>query len=229
MKSEERREWVEGLNTQSHRLSSLAMIAMTHRLIEPGRLALVSSFGAEAAVLLHLVTQVDPDLPVLFIDTDLLFAETLRYQQQVSTLLGLTNIQVIRANTQQHARIDPLDQLHPSDPDACCHLRKTSPLDHALRRFDGWISGRKRFQGNSRANVAWFEVEPDRDKIKINPLANWDWRDVGQYLTKNNLPRHPLVGMGYPSIGCLPCIRRDGRSHPIGAMAQTDQRRMRPS
>ena len=154
MQPEERRKWVADLNKQSHRLSSLAMIAMTHRLIKPGRLALVSSFGAEAVVLLHLVAQVDADLPVLFIDTDLLFTETLRYQQQVSALLGLTNVQIIRAKADQHTRIDPLGQLHQSDPDACCHLCKTAPLKHALRRFDGWISGRKRFQGSSRATIA---------------------------------------------------------------------------
>ena len=205
MQPEERKAWVAQLNGQSHSLSSLAMIAMTHRLIEPGRLALVSSFGAEAIVLLHLVAQVDHNLPVLFIDTDLLFAETLRYQQQVSTFLGLTNVQVIHTNTQQHARMDPLDKLHLSDPNACCHLRKTAPLNHALRRFDGWISGRKRFQGSSRANVAGFEVDPDRDKIKINPLAQWSQPDIDLYLKENNLPRHPLVQKGYPSIGCLPC------------------------
>ena len=104
MQPDERRKWVADLNKQGHRLSSLAMIAMTHRLIKPGRLALVSSFGAESVVLLHLVAQVDADLPVLFIDTDLLFAETLRYQQQVSSLLGLTNVQVIRANTRISTR-----------------------------------------------------------------------------------------------------------------------------
>ena len=205
MQPEERRKWVADLNKQSHRLNSLAIIAMTHRLIKPGRLALVSSFGAEAVVLLHLVAQVDADLPVLFIDTDLLFTETLRYQQQVSALLGLTNVQIIRAKADQHTRIDPLGQLHQSDPDAFCYLHKTTPLNHALRRFDGWISGRKRFQGSSRATVAWFEMDPDRDKIKINPLAQWSRNDVDQYLTKNKLPRHPLVNMGYPSIGCLPC------------------------
>ena len=167
MQPEERRKWVADLNKQSHRLNSLAIIAMTHRLIKPGRLALVSSFGAEAVVLLHLVAQVDADLPVLFIDTDLLFTETLRYQQQVSALLGLTNVQIIRAKADQHTRIDPMGQLHQSDPDACCYLRKTAPLNHALRRFDGWISGRKRFRGSSRATFAWFEMDPDRDKIKI--------------------------------------------------------------
>ena len=181
------------------------MLAMTHRLIEPGRLALVSSFGAEAVVLLHLVAQVDPDLPVLFIDTRLLFVGTLQYQNDISKLLGLTNVQIIRVDAQQIASSDPFDRLHLSNPNACCSLRKTDPLSRALQPYDGWISGRKQFQGNRRAGVAHFELNSDGDKVKINPLAHWTAHDNAQYLQKNNLPHHPLVAMGYPSIGCLPC------------------------
>ena len=205
MPHKDRTAWVEDLNQNSDRLSTFEMLAMTHRLIEPGRLALVSSFGAEAVVLLHLVAQVDPDLPVLFIDTRLLFVETLQYQNDISKLLGLTNVQVIRVDAQQIARSDPFDRLHLSNPNACCSLRKTDPLNRALQPYDGWISGRKQFQGNRRAGVAHFELDSDGDKVKINPLAHWTAHDIAQYLQKNNLPHHPLVAMGYPSIGCLPC------------------------
>ena len=184
MPHKDRTAWVEDLNQNSDRLSTFEMLAMTHRLIEPGRLALVSSFGAEAVVLLHLVAQVDPDLPVLFIDTRLLFVETLQYQNDISKLLGLTNVQVIRADAQQIARSDPFDRLHLSNPNACCSLRKTDPLNRALQPYDGWISGRKQFQGNSRAGVAHFELDSDGDKVKINPLAHWTAHDIAQYLQK---------------------------------------------
>ena len=166
MPHKDRTAWVEDLNQNSDRLSTFEMLAMTHRLIEPGRLALVSSFGAEAVVLLHLVAQVDPDLPVLFIDTRLLFVETLQYQNDISKLLGLTNVQAIRADAQQIARSDSFDRLHLSNPNTCCSLRKTDPLNRALQPYGGWISGRKQFQGNRRAGVAHFELNSDGDKGK---------------------------------------------------------------
>ena len=171
------------------------------------RLALVSSFGAESVALLHLASRVKKDLPVLFIDTEMLFAETLEYQRTVAQRLGLTRITVIRA--EDAATQDPDGTLHRRDPDACCALRKTAPLQAALRDVDGWITGRKRFQSGQRASLPHFEAEvrgdgtPDR--IKVNPLAFWSAEDVAEYIAENNLPRHPLVARGYPSIGCAPC------------------------
>ena len=115
-------------------------------------LALVSSFGAESVALLHLASMVKRDLPVLFIDTEMLFAETLVYQQELSERLGLRNVQTIRA--QDVAEKDPDGTLHLRDPDACCAFRKTVPLQHALEGFDGWITGRKRFQSGTRASLS---------------------------------------------------------------------------
>ena len=164
-------------------------------------LALVSSFGAESVALLHLTAMVSPEVPVLFIDTGMLFTETLVYQQEVAERLGLRNLHVLRA--QDIADKDPDGMLHRSDPDACCALRKTAPLSQALAHHGGWITGRKRFQSGSRAALAFFEV--DGNLIKVNPLANWSARDVIDYMDENRLPRHPLVARGYPSIGCAPC------------------------
>ncbi|QFT60196.1 Phosphoadenosine phosphosulfate reductase [Sulfitobacter sp. THAF37] len=170
-------------------------------------LALVSSFGAESVVLLHLASMVNRDLPILFIDTELLFTETLVYQQEVTERLGLRNVTILRSGNIRAA--DPDNTLHQRDTDACCNLRKTVPLQTALRGFDGWISGRKRFQSGTRAALEHFELEqrgpglPER--IKVNPLAYWDPADVRTYMTENRLPRHPLVAQGYPSIGCAPC------------------------
>ncbi len=171
------------------------------------KLALVSSFGAESVALLHLASRVRKDLPILFIDTEMLFSETLAYQRDVAVKLGLTKIKVIRAtDIYKH---DPNGTLHQSDPDACCALRKSAPLAAALSGFDGWITGRKRFQSGTRAQLPHFETEDHQDnmstRIKVNPLAFWAASDVQDYIEENNLPRHPLVARGYPSIGCAPC------------------------
>ncbi len=174
-------------------------------LAEVGKVALVSSFGAESVVLLHMAAVIDRATPVLFIDTEMLFTETLVYQTEVSERLGLTNVRIIRATPGDIARTDPDGTLHRHDPDACCALRKTRPLLRALAGFDGWITGRKRFQSGTRATLDFFEVEEGTGRLKINPLAHWAPEDVQTYIEENRLPRHPLVSRGYPSIGCAPC------------------------
>ena len=172
-----------------------------------GRVAMVSSFGAESVVLLHMLSTINRDAPIIFIDTEMLFPETLEYQQQVAEKLGLTNVEVIRASKAQIAASDPYGRLHMANPDACCALRKTEPLEAALGPYDAWITGRKRFQSGTRAELELFEVEDDR-RIKINPLARWRKEDLRDYIENNNLPRHPLVAQGYPSIGCAPCTSK---------------------
>ncbi len=172
-----------------------------------GRVALVSSFGAESVVLLHMVSVIDRTTPVLFIDTRMLFEQTLSYQAEVAAALGLTDVRTIRARPETLAAHDPDGVLHQSDTDACCALRKVEPLERALAHFDAWITGRKRFQGGRRAVLDFFENEQDR-RIKVNPLAHWRPEDVQDYMVNNRLPRHPLVARGYPSIGCAPCTSR---------------------
>lgn len=180
-----------------------ATAVLTHALRDLGHVALVSSFGAESVALLHMTALIDRTAPVLFIDTDMLFTETLVYQQEVAERLGLNNIQVVRASASAVKSQDPEGILHRSEPDACCDLRKTRPLQSALEGFDGWITGRKRFQSGRRASLEHFEK--DGGGIKINPLAHWRAEDVADYIAENRLPRHPLVARGYPSIGCAPC------------------------
>ncbi|MDO5706886.1 MAG: phosphoadenylyl-sulfate reductase, partial [Paracoccus sp. (in: a-proteobacteria)] len=157
-----------------------------------GRVTLVSSFGAESVVLLHMVSITAPGLPVLFIDTQMLFPETLDYQAEVATKLGLTNVQVVRATDAEIARDDPDNSLHRFSTDACCDLRKTMPLERELSKFDAWITGRKRFQGGERTELEFFEPEPPT-RLRINPLAHWRSEDVQDYMIENRLPRHPLV------------------------------------
>lgn len=175
---------------------------------EAGRIAMVSSFGAESVALLHLVAMVDRKVPVLFIDTRLLFAETLAYQQEVAERLRLENVQVLRTDEETLQKRDPYGALRMGDTDACCALRKTLPLEQALAGYDGWITGRKRYQSGTRAALEFFELEEATGRIKVNPLAHWGPEDVRAYMDENRLPRHPLVAKGYPSIGCAPCTSK---------------------
>lgn len=190
-----------------------------------GRMAMVSSFGAESVVLLHLVALADRTTPVLFIDTRLLFAETLVYQQDVAEQLRLTDIRVIRADEAILDARDPYGALKFSDKDACCALRKTDPLNQALRPFDGWITGRKRFQNSSRARLEFFEYDAVMDRVKVNPLAHYAPKDLAVYMEENRLPRHPLVAKGYPSIGCMPCTTQvsDGEDTRAGRWRDNDK------
>ena len=169
-----------------------------------GRVTMVSSFGSESVVLLHMVSVVAPGTPVLFIDTQMLFPETLEYQAEVAEKLKLTDIRVIRATEREVALNDPDGTLHQFNTDACCDFRKTIPLELELSKFDAWITGRKRFQGGQRTELEFFEAEPP-SRLRINPLAHWRSQDVQDYMAENNLPRHPLVAKGYASIGCAPC------------------------
>ena len=198
---------VAALNARYRHHSAISVLQHALTDSDTGSVAMVSSFGAEAVVLLHMVALVDRATPVLFIDTEMLFPETLDYQREVAGHLGLRDCRVIRASRTALAAHDPEGQLHKENPDACCDLRKTRPLQHALAPFDAWITGRKRYQAGSRAALEFFEAE-GTDRIKINPLAHWRAEDVRDYMVENRLPRHPLVAQGYPSIGCAPCTSR---------------------
>ena len=195
---------VASLNARYRHHSAISVVEKALSDPEAGNVALVSSFGAESVVLLHMVSLVAPGTPVLFIDTLMLFQETLDYQREVSLRLGLTNVQTIRAADSALALDDPDGTLHQFNTDACCQLRKIVPLENALAGYDGWITGRKRFQAGTRAQLDFFEVETPT-RMKINPLAWWGREDVEEYMIQNRLPRHPLVAKGYPSIGCAPC------------------------
>jgi phosphoadenosine phosphosulfate reductase len=167
------------------------------------KIALVSSFGAESAVLLHMAAEVDKTLPVIFIDTRVLFRETLAYRDELVSLLGLRNVVTVYPRPELVEKEDPEDFLWAENPDRCCEIRKVLPLAEALRGYEAWISGRKRFQAQSRSNLALFESEGGR--IKINPLAHWTAHSILSYHEAHSLPRHPLVAKNYLSIGCIPC------------------------
>jgi len=168
-----------------------------------GRIAMVSSFGADAAVLLHMLSVTDPTVPVIMLDTAFLFPETLQYQQDLTRHLGLTDVRVIQPDES-----DDADRtLHKRDTTACCQLRKVRPLERAMQGVDAQITGRKRFQTKARRGMQTFEDNAN-GRVVVSPLTHWTSKNVASYFETHDLPRHPLVGRGYPSIGCAPCTKR---------------------
>ena len=186
--------------------STEALLRDLLRRVFPGRIALVSSFGAESAVLLHLVAGIDRAAPVVFVDSGKLFPETLAYRDALVTRLGLTAVRSVGPAAGLIAAADPAGTLWQSDPDVCCWHRKVEPLDEALAGFAAWITGRKRFQGGLRGGLPVVEREPD-GRVKVNPLATWSAADIAAYRAAHDLPAHPLEAQGFRSIGCLPCTR----------------------
>jgi phosphoadenosine phosphosulfate reductase len=157
-------------------------------------------------VLLHLVAAIDRSVPVIFLDTGRLFVETLRYRTQLVERLGLADVRTVQPDPERVLAKDPHRALWMTNPDLCCHIRKTEPLERAIAGFDAWLTGRKRFQNAVRSTLPLFEAEGAR--MKVNPLATWSSSDLKAYMARHDLPPHPLVAEGYPSIGCVPCTSR---------------------
>lgn len=189
-----------------------------------GKLAMVSSFGAESAVLLHMAAQIDKDIAVLFLDTGMLFGQTLDYRKNLANELGLTGVRDLRPSYADLATQDPSANLWKTDTDACCNIRKVLPLDRALEGYEAWITGRKRFHGGDRMRLPVVERSSD-GKIKFNPLATMSREALDAYAKDNKLPAHPLVSQGFPSIGCWPCTQpvEDGQDVRAGRWAGQDK------
>jgi len=182
------------------------VIASALRTVGRERLALVSSFGTESAALLKVMADVDPAIPVIFLDTGWLFEETLAYRDTLIEMLGLRDVRSIKPAEETLRREDPDRELWFSDPDACCRIRKVEPLQRALAPFSAWINGRKRFQGGLRADIP--VVEDDGIRLKFNPFANVSREAIEAIYAQAKLPPHPLVKSGYLSVGCMPCTTR---------------------
>ena len=200
---------LEELESRYGRLEGASLL---HGLLGPDgplrhRTALVSSFGAESVVLLHMAAEIDRALPVIFLDTGRHFPETLAYRDELVDRLGLTDLRSAYPDRMALRQHDRAGRLYATDPDSCCDIRKTEPLAEALEGFDAWITGRKRFQGGLRADLDPLELEPGTGRIKINPLASWAEDRLEAYRLAHDLPAHPLVAKGYRSIGCATCTR----------------------
>lgn len=189
----------------------------------PERLTYVSSFGAESIAMLALIADVDPSLPIQFLDTGMHFPQTLDYRDEVIERLGLTGVVTSGPNETERKVLDPNNKLWQTDTDACCALRKVRPLEPALEGYSAWITGRKRFHGGARMKLPVFEFADGR--YKVNPLASWTPEDVDLLVKQRNLPRHPLVAQGYPSIGCWPCTKpvAEGEDVRAGRWAGQDK------
>ncbi|HAU22579.1 MAG TPA: phosphoadenylyl-sulfate reductase [Erythrobacter sp.] len=175
-----------------------------------GHIVVVSSFGAESAILLHLVAQIDPGIPVLFLETGKHFPETVSYRDELVAKLGLTNLIIIEPDPDELAKKDETGLRWSYDPEGCCDIRKVKPLGKALAGYDASFTGRKAFQSATRVNLPRFEVDNSdaRGRLKINPLIDWTAEDIEAYFEEHDLPRHPLVDEGFPSIGCSPCTHK---------------------
>ena len=189
---------------------TLEMLAAVLKDRLAGDVAVVSSFGAESAVLLHLVAQVAPDTPVLFLETGKHFAETLAYRDTLVERLGLTDLRNLTPDPAALAAKDENDLRWSWDPDGCCDIRKVEPLARALDGFDATVTGRKAFQSSTRANLPRFEIDTTdaAGRLKVNPLIDWNAEQLAAYIAAHDLPPHPLVSQGYPSIGCSPCTSK---------------------
>ncbi|MFU0505967.1 phosphoadenylyl-sulfate reductase [Pseudaminobacter sp. NGMCC 1.201702] len=190
-----------------------------------GHIAAVSSFGADSAVLLHMIAEVDRSLPIVFLDTGKHFGETLDYRDALVADLGLTNVRIVTPKQDELDRLDPDGKLHLTDVDGCCAIRKVEPMARGVAPFRAWFTGRKRFQAATRQALAVFEAVGPR--IRINPLARWTTADLADYMRANKLRENPLVAYGYLSIGCFPCTQivkpgEDARSGRWVGQAKTE-------
>lgn len=198
-------DYAASLNAQMQGRSAEDVLNIAIHDLFPGQIALVSSFGAESAVLLHLAAQTDKAVPVLFLDTGKLFDETLKYRDALIERLGLSDVRVLTPDQKQLAAQDESGTLWFRDAEACCNIRKVQPLQRALKPFAAWINGRKRYQAGTRRQIPLVEAEGAR--LKFNPLAGWSAAEIDAYFARHDLPRHPLVAEGYLSIGCATCTR----------------------
>jgi phosphoadenosine phosphosulfate reductase len=214
-----------GLDALYGHLPAAEIVGIAATRLFDGRIAAVSSFGADSAVLLHLIAQVDRHLPVVFLDTGKHFEETLSYRDALAADFGLTDIRVVRPDEAALARVDPAGRLHETDVDACCEVRKVEPMARGVEPFGAWFTGRKRHQASTRNALPVFEAVGSR--IRINPLARWTTSDQADYMRAHALRTNPLVAYGYLSIGCFPCTKpveqgQDPRSGRWAGHAKTE-------
>jgi phosphoadenosine phosphosulfate reductase len=166
-----------------------------------------SSFQSHSIVLLHILSRIDKSIPVYFLNTGYHFSETIEFREKLTELYGL-NIIDIKPSTPKFMQRDMHGRLlFTSDPDHCCFLNKTLPMENILRSHDIWINGIRRDQSAYREGLL-IEQSAPHDVLRFHPLLDWTSRDIFNYRKEYNLPSHPLEQKGYLSIGCEPCTRK---------------------
>lgn len=184
---------------------SRAAVALA--LEESQSVCLTCSFQAEDMVVLHLVREFVPDVPVLFLETGYHFAEVYRYRDDMSARYGLNLVNVLPRQTVARQESE-LGILYQSQPDQCCKLRKVEPLFRALEDYEVWFTGLRRVQSPTRANLKAldrFPLPTGKELLKVSPLASWTDKDVWTFAREHGIPLLPLYQAGYTSIGCEPC------------------------
>jgi phosphoadenosine phosphosulfate reductase len=175
------------------------------------RMAIASAFQLEGTCLIHMATRIQPDVPILFLETGFHFAETLAFKERITELLGLNVFDLIGDHTVDGQAEAFGPRLYERDPKRCCELNKVIPFARALRKFDGWMTSMRRDSAWTRRTtpiVSQTKLEDGGSTIvKINPVANWTRRDAFAYLKEHDLPSNPLYDLGFASIGCAPCTR----------------------
>ncbi|MEE2694747.1 MAG: phosphoadenylyl-sulfate reductase [Pseudomonadota bacterium] len=166
-------------------------------------IAYVCSFGSESAIILHMISEIKNDLPIIMLNTNFLFSETLEYRDYLLKRLKLTNFKEIFPDSSDIETADKNNDLWKKNPDSCCNIRKVVPLQKELEKYTSWISGRKSYHEGERRNIKSFEYL--NGKIVINPLADVEKGFVDAYFKNKKINRHPLVDQGYLSIGCINC------------------------
>jgi phosphoadenylyl-sulfate reductase (thioredoxin) len=215
-RAEKRRDQYKGLSAEA---------ALTKALTEDfkDKIVLSSSMGVDSAVLLHMISKIDPDMPILFLETRKHFTETLEYRDLLTKTLGLTNVQSLTPDDEEVATEDAADILYKTNKDACCDLRKVRPLERVVNGYEARITGRKRYQTPNRRNMEI--LEEGETQFSLNPLAFWTAKDVTAYMRKHNLPVHPLLKLGFLSIGCAPCTTKveEGEDPRAGRWRDNDK------
>ncbi len=191
----------------SDELAQAASDFLREQLKDALHACVTSSFQAEDVVVLHLVRQINPEIPVLFLETGYHFPETLEYRDRIAGEwnLNLVNVEPEITVAEQEAQFGILNQ---TAPDRCCGLRKVEPLFRALGSYTTWVTGLRREQSKTRANLKtheFFSLPTGQILAKLSPLAEWTNRDVWRYAEQNEIPLLPLYEKGYTSIGCAPC------------------------
>jgi phosphoadenosine phosphosulfate reductase len=197
---------------QFSKLGTVDLLKVMIKKIFKRKIVVTSSFGAESVVILDLVSKIDKNIPIIFLDTGKLFPETLDYLIKVKKFLSLKNIKIQKPSLKDLRINDSKGILYKTDPELCCKIRKVIPLEKAINPYEAWINGRKRFHGLDRKNIK--KIEKLNNIIKINPLTDWSFEEINNYIKKNKLPEHPLIKKGYKSIGCLPCTNKIADDKP---------------
>ncbi len=207
-------ECVRDVNAQFCQQPAEALVAWVAETFDQQAVLTCSFGGPSGMVLLDMLMHINRHIPVVFLDTNLLFDETYELVEQVEQRYGITVQRQRPALTLHEQARQEGPELYKHNPDRCCGIRKVTPLREALQPYDAWITGVRRDQSATRATTELVQWNTKYDLLKICPLAHWSKHEVWDYIERHNVPYNPLLEQGYPSLGCTPCTRRASDDNP---------------